>query len=369
MTEKYIAFTGGGTGGHIYPGLAIIEKLKVMAAADADIKIIWIGSNKPAERDAVESAGIDFFPIPSGKLRRSFSLKNFTDVFKVLAAYFSARKLLKKYKPCLLFSKGGYVSVPPCYAAASLGIPVFTHESDLSPGLATRLNSKKAEKILLSWEHGRKLLPKAMENKIVISGNPVRSAIKKGDPAKGRAWLGFDDSLPIILVLGGSQGAKQINELTAAILPDLAGRARIAHQYGADNNAITASNVSYCGFAFSKDGMADLYAAADIIVGRAGAGTLWEGAACAKPMIFIPLSGTGTRGDQVENAEYMERAGAAISLAGAKASKEQLLDSIQALLESPITRKNMGEKAASLAGSDAASTIAELILERLKKVG
>lgn len=359
MTEKCIAFTGGGTGGHIFPGLAIIEQLKTLT----DARIVWIGSSKPLERAAVESFGIEFFSIPSGKLRRSFSIKNAMDFFRVLSGFFAAKALLKKLKPLLLFSKGGYVSVPPCYAAASLGIPVFTHESDLSPGLATRLNAKKAQKVFLSWENSKRFFPESFENKILVSGNPIRESLKKGDAVAGRAWLGFDNSLPVILVLGGSQGAVQVNKLIEAVLPELKGKARIAHQYGDGNNAIAAQSEFYNGFSFVKNEIADLYAAADIIIGRSGAGTICEGAALAKPMIFIPLAGRGTRGDQVENAAFMEAANAAISLTGQNASKEGLLSALAELLDSATKRKAMGANAAGLVKADASFTIATVILE------
>ncbi len=149
--SNLIAFTGGGTGGHIYPGLAVVQALRLKGFQG---KIIWIGSKKELDRRIVEAEGLEYRGISGGKLRRSFSIENLSDVFKVVSGYYEARKLFSELKPVFLFSKGGYVSVPPCKAAASLGIPYFTHESDVSPGLATRLNAGKAEKILLSWSEG-----------------------------------------------------------------------------------------------------------------------------------------------------------------------------------------------------------------------
>ena len=271
MSRDCIAFTGGGTGGHVFPGLAVVERLRERW----DGRIVWIGSGKEVERTAVEAAGVEFFPVPSGKLRRSLSARNVSDVFRVLGGYFASRKLLSELKPSMLFSKGGYVSVPPCMAAKSLGIPVFTHESDLSPGLATRLNAKRAERILVSWEKTLEYLPDAQRAKAVAVGNPVRAAIGRGDPEKGRAWLGFGSDLPVILVLGGSQGARQVNELIAAVLPALDGKARVAHQTGAGHEPCRPGEGSYYGFPFVRGEMPGLQAAADIIVGRAGAGTLW----------------------------------------------------------------------------------------------
>lgn len=363
MTEPCIAFTGGGTGGHVYPGLAVAERLRAAWKG----RIVWIGSGKAVEREAVEAAGIEFFPVPSGKLRRSLSARNLPDAFRVLAGFLASRALLKRLRPVLLFSKGGYVSVPPCYAAASLGIPVLTHESDVSPGLATRLNAKRADAILVSWDRTVDLLAEPLRSRAVVVGNPVRAAIGSGDAARGRAWLGFKDDLPVVLVLGGSQGARQVNELVEAVLPSLAGKARVAHQTGPGHEPARPADGEYRGFAYVKDEIADLYAAADVIVGRAGAGTLWEGAAAGKPMVFIPLSGSGTRGDQVDNARYLAASGAAVCLEGDDATPEALLASLLPLLASPGDRAAMASAAARLARPDAAAKAAGLILERIGK--
>jgi len=363
MSGACIAFTGGGTGGHVYPGLAVIERLR----EHWEGRIVWIGSGKEVERSAVEAAGVEFFSIPSGKLRRSLSFRNLTDIFKIIAGYSAARKLLAELAPVLVFSKGGYVSVPPCMAAVSLGIPVFTHESDLTPGLATRLNAKRADRILVSWEKTLEYLPAGQRAKAVVTGNPVRAAIGRGDRAKGLAWLGFDTGLPVVLVLGGSQGARQVNELIAAILPGLNGLARVAHQTGPGHAPCRPADAGYKGFEFVRGEMADVLAAADIIVGRAGAGTLWEGAAAGKPMIFIPLAGSGSRGDQVDNAEMLAASGAAVCLTGTAATPEALLKALLPLTGSLEKRNKMASAAQKTARPDAASAIADLMLARIHK--
>ncbi|MBN2874470.1 MAG: undecaprenyldiphospho-muramoylpentapeptide beta-N-acetylglucosaminyltransferase [Spirochaetales bacterium] len=365
MSDTCIAFTGGGTGGHVYPGLAVIEKLRERWSGT----IIWIGSGKEVERSAVEAAGVEFYAIPSGKLRRSMSLRNVTDAFKVAAGYVAARRLLRAHKPVLLFSKGGYVSVPPCLAAASLGIPVFTHESDVSPGLATRINARRAERILVSWEATLGFLTDYQRARATVTGNPVRQAIANGNADAGRAWLGFSPALPLVLVLGGSQGARQINELVAAILPELAGKAVVAHQLGPGNTPCRPDDPGYRGFEYVREQMADLLAAADVIVGRAGAGTTVEGAASGTAMILVPLAGAGSRGDQVENAETLARAGAAICLTGADANPATLLGALLPLLSSREKRLAMAERARSVLRSDAASTITSLILDRINSTG
>ena len=248
-----------------------------------------------------------------------------------------------------------------------MGIPVFTHESDLTPGLATRLNAKRAEKILVSWERTLAYLPEAWRKKTTVVGNPVRADIGKGDRAKGLAWLGFGTGLPVVLVLGGSQGARQVNELISTILPKLAGLARIAHQTGPGHEPSRPADSGYKGFAFVHGQMPDLLAAADIIVGRAGAGTLWEGAAAGKPMIFIPLAGSGSRGDQVDNAEMLAEAGAAVCLTGSAATPEALLEALLPLICSPEKRQAMSSAAQKTARPDAATAIAGMILKHIQK--
>ncbi|OHD13010.1 MAG: hypothetical protein A2Z96_01225 [Spirochaetes bacterium GWB1_48_6] len=244
---------------------------------------------------------------------------------------------------------------------------MFTHESDLTPGLATRLNAKRADKILVSWEKTLGYLPEAQRAKAAVVGNPVRAAIGNGDPAKGLAWLGFTPGLPLVLVLGGSQGARQVNELIAAILPELNGKARVAHQTGPGHEPCRPADSGYKGFEFVREEMADVLAAADIVIGRAGAGTLWEGAASGKAMIFIPLAGSGNRGDQVDNAELLAAAGAAICLTGAAATPKTLIEAVLMLVGSAEKRAAMAMAAQRTARPDAAAAIAEMILAHIHR--
>ncbi len=365
---RVIAFTGGGSGGHIFPGLAVIERLREKGFGG---RIVWLGSLKDADRSAVEAAGVEYRAIPSGKLRRQLSAENLLDAFRVLAGYLASRRILAELKPRLLFSKGGYVSVPPCAAAASLGIPYFTHESDLSPGLATRLNASRAERIIVSYERTRQGLPPGLRARVSLAGNPIRRAIRKGSREAGRAWLGAEDGLPVLLFLGGSQGARQLNELVEAILPRLEGRAFVAHQAGpgaldaGGESAPSPSSGRYRRFGFISREMPDVLAAADIVVARSGAGTLWECGALAKAMILVPLTGSGTRGDQVENAELFSDAGAALSLSKGSANPERLLSEILSLLGDGPRASRMGAAAAQIAGIDAGDLVADLIMARI----
>ena len=328
-----IAFTGGGTGGHIYPGLAVIQALREKGYAG---RIAWIGSRKPLDRSIVEKEGIEYYAIPSGKLRRSLSLRNLADAFGVLAGFFAAKRLLAALRPVLLFSKGGYVSVPPCRAAASLGIPYYTHESDASPGLATRLNAGRAARILLSWPGTAAMLAPALLAKAEVVGNPVRPGLFKGDAERGRRIIGAPPGLPVVFFVGGSQGSRQVNEIVQAIRPSLEGRAFLVHQTGRElfDAGLNAEKPgSYIALPYIGEEMSDILAAATIVAGRAGAGTVWESAALGKPMVLIPLAGRGTRGDQVENAETAEKAGAAVCLSGENAAPEAVLKAISMYLE------------------------------------
>jgi UDP-N-acetylglucosamine--N-acetylmuramyl-(pentapeptide) pyrophosphoryl-undecaprenol N-acetylglucosamine transferase len=360
---KKIAFTGGGTGGHIYPGLAIISRLQDASPCS----VFWIGSHQGMDRSIVESAGTVFYGIPSGKLRRYISLRNFLDIFKILSGFFKARKILKKENPALLFSKGGFVSVPPCMAAASLGIPVFSHESDFSPGLATKLNLGVSKKIFTAYEETINMLPKKYRSKARAAGNPVRKEFFAADSAKGRTFVRIDNDLPIILVLGGSQGALEINELINASLDDLVKQFNVIHQTGAQYNAVPRDN--YFPYQYIKDEMPDVLAVADIIVGRSGAGTVWESSALGKPMVLIPLCGSGTRGDQVENARRFENAGAAVVLNNEDRNPAKLIEIISSIWNDKNRYAAMKLASESMGKKDAALCISECIASFLIEDG
>ncbi|HOX18676.1 MAG TPA: undecaprenyldiphospho-muramoylpentapeptide beta-N-acetylglucosaminyltransferase [Spirochaetales bacterium] len=364
-TGPCVVFTGGGTGGHVYPGLAVAARLRERW----DGRLVWIGSGKEVERRAVEAAGIEFLSVPSGKLRRELNFRNLADAFRVLAGYFASRRLLKRLRPALVFSKGGYVSVPPCAAAASLGIPVFTHESDATPGLATRLNARKAERIFVAYEATRERFPEALRARVEALGNPVRADLEAGDAARGRAFIGAAEGVPVILVLGGSQGARQVNALVEAALPELAKEAFVAHQCGeaAPPEAAAAEGPRYRRLPFIGAEYPDIVAAADLVVGRSGAGTLSECGRAGKPFVLVPLAGTGTRGDQVDNARIFEAAGAALVLVGEEATPEHLAAAALGILRDGAKARRMGEASRRVAGAggDAARAIADRILERI----
>ncbi|MDR0411410.1 MAG: undecaprenyldiphospho-muramoylpentapeptide beta-N-acetylglucosaminyltransferase [Treponema sp.] len=349
-----IAFAGGGTGGHIYPGLAVAAELK-----KKECSVFWIGSKKELDRRIVEGTGIQFFDIPSGKLRRYFSLQNFADVFRTIAGFFAARNILKKEKPALLFSKGGFVSVPPVIAAFSLKIPVFTHESDFSPGLATRINSFFSEKILVSYHETVSKFKVQMRKKVQVTGNPVRRIFRSTDAESGRRFLGVEG--PILLVLGGSQGAREINNIVMDNLEALTRFYTVVHQTGAmDAERTPPVSPRYKPLQYIGEEMPYILAAADMVLSRSGAGTVWECASAGKPMLLVPLRGSGTRGDQVENARFFEQAGAAIVQTDAKSIVQTALS----LGEDESKLRAMSHAASEVGALDGTEEITRMILFR-----
>jgi UDP-N-acetylglucosamine--N-acetylmuramyl-(pentapeptide) pyrophosphoryl-undecaprenol N-acetylglucosamine transferase len=358
-----IAFTGGGTGGHIYPGLAVAHELKTLLA-DRGFRLFWIGSSAGMDRSLVEEAGIEFFGVPSGKLRRYFSIRTIADFFKIIAGFFASRKILRKQKANILFSKGGFVSVPPCAAASSLRIPVFTHESDFSPGLATKLNARYAArtkgKIFTAYENTVKFFPLKLRKYALVTGNPVRSIFKPADALKGRQFLNAEKDARILLVLGGSQGAAEINELIRAALPSLIGIYTVAHQTGSAHEWNIPASDRYKPFPYIKEELPHVMAAAEIVMGRSGAG-IWEWAAMGKPMLLIPLR-SGTRGDQIENARFFQEAGAAQVL-GEDPTPQEMMLAVNSIANDAKKRDAMAQASARIGDKNSAKIIANVLVE------
>ncbi len=387
---KTVVFTGGGTGGHIYPGLAVVDELKEKINStkidgnSLDVKIVWIGSSKGMDKNLVEKSGsVDkFIGIPCGKLRRYFSFQNFIDLFKIAAGFICAFFQLAKLKPLVVFSKGGFVSVPSCYAAKLLKIPVFTHECDFSTGLATRLNLKVAEKLLVSYEETKTKLHASIQEKTIVTGNPVRPIFYNADKNKGLEFVfsskensstiieNSNLQKPILLVVGGSLGAKQINLLVWKNLEELCKNFIVIHQTGKKQDYfVDVSHPDYYPFEFIYSQMADVMACADVILSRSGANSLWEAVVQYKPMVLIPLSVAGSRGDQVENAKYFEKKGCAINLDSENLTDEVFLQTMTEVL-SEQKRKNMIESCKNLCGSEKpAIKIADIIFNKILEMG
>ncbi len=362
-----IVFAGGGTGGHIFPGLAIAE---ILEKEHPEIRCVWLGSSRGQDRVFVESAGLLFYGLPSGKLRRYFSFRNVLDIFKITAGFFVSLYRLHTIRPRLVFSKGGFVSVPPCFAARILNIPVITHECDFTPGLATRLNSRVAKKIFVSYEETTRFFSKKFQSRIEYTGNPVRSDFYTGDPEKGRLFTGFHDpAIPVVFVQGGSLGARQVNALICDIVNELCDRCYVVHQTGAGNRDVSKALEAavpggrYRSYEFIREEMPHVLASADLVVSRAGANSVWECATAGKPMILIPLDTGSSRGDQIDNARYFEIQDAAIVLGGGKATASNLLAVLRSLLDDPHRRVVMGTASKKLGERQSARIIANRIAE------
>jgi len=353
---KRIAITGGGTGGHVYPALAVYEELKKRGYSD----FYWIGSSRGMERNIIKNWDIPYYGIPSGKLRRYISLENIIDVFRIAAGFFRALRVLIKRPPDILFSKGGYVSVPPVIAAKILKIPVVSHESDADPGLATKINARFSDKIAVPYSSTKRCFPNTLHSKITVTGNPIRSDIQKGDAEYGRKLVGAPSGKRILLVMGGSQGARQINTLISEVRDSLTSYWFVVHQMGRrEFKPVQAQD--YFAAPYFSDEYAHLLRAADLVVSRSGAGALWECAAAGKPMVLIPLLGSATRGDQAKNADIFEKAGAAIVLSGSACTPEAFIKTIHTLWEDTKKLQTMAEASACFKAEKAAAALAKLI--------
>jgi len=351
------AFTGGGTAGHVFPVFPVIDRIR-----RAGFEVIWIGSSRGLEKTLVEGADIRYFGVPSGKLRRYFSFRNFTDLFAILAGFFASLRILRREKPLALISKGGFVSVPPMAAARLLNIPILNHESDVDPGLAARLNFKLGARALVSYEKTLGYLSGKSLQGAVVTGNPIRDEIFAGNPKEGRRLAGLKptDKRPLILVLGGSQGALEVNNLVTGCLDALLSVAAVVHQTGPGNPSVPDTD-GYMSRPFFTTELPHFLAAADLAVTRSGAGSVWELAATGTPAIFIPLR-DATRGDQLLNASVSEETGMSVTLR--KGSDSPALEKIiEDLIFDKRKRQSMAEAAGAYPAREAADRITEVLME------
>lgn len=302
---KRIVFTGGGTAGHVTPNIALIPKLKSLG-----YDIHYIGSYEGIERKLIEDYRIPYYGISTGKLRRYFDLKNFSDPFRVIKGFMEAKQVLKTLKPDIVFSKGGFVSVPVVRAASSLKIPCIIHESDMTPGLANSLCIPVAQKVCCNFPETLQKLP---EEKAVLTGSPIRTELTKGNKEKGLSMCGFHGGKPVIMVIGGSLGAAGINTLVREALPKLLEDFQIVHICGKEKiDNLLLSTEGYKQFEYVKEDLKDLFAMADIVISRAGANAICELLALRKPSLLIPLPARASRGDQILNAKSFEAQGFAM---------------------------------------------------------
>lgn len=300
--SKKIVLTGGGTAGHVSPNLALLPYLQ-----KEGYEIRYIGSENGIEKDLLADYPVKYFGIPTGKLRRYFSLKNFSDPFRVLKGYNAAKAYLRRFKPDVVFSKGGYVSVPVVRAAGSLHIPCVIHESDMTPGLANKLCFGAASKICCNFPETVAQLP---PEKAVLTGTPIRDELFTGDKEKGYAFCGFTPDKPVMMIMGGSQGAASVNEAVRNHLDELLQDFQIVHLCGKGKFDESKKDIpGYKQFEYVKEELKDVFAITDIVISRAGANAICEILALKKPNILVPLPTTSSRGDQLLNARSFESQG------------------------------------------------------------
>ena len=329
---KRIILTGGGTAGHVTPNIALLPRLR-----ELQYDIHYVGSYNGMEKNLISTQNIPYHGIASGKLRRYFSLQNFTDPFRVLKGFGEANKLMKELRPDVIFSKGGFVSVPVVIAAKRNKIPVIIHESDMTPGLANKLSFSSASKVCCNFPETLELLP---EGKAILTGSPIRQELLTGDKDRAREFCGFTSDKPVILVVGGSLGALAVNNAVRRLLPELLKDFQIIHLCGQGKLDESLNGIEgYAQFEYIQSELKDLFALTDIVISRAGANAICELLALRKPNLLIPLSAAASRGDQILNAASFEKQGYSYVLQEEEMTGESLLKAVQYVYDERETYK------------------------------
>lgn len=353
---KHIVLTGGGTAGHVTPNIAMIPALQ-----EKGFKISYIGSYDGIEKKLITEMGIPYYGISSGKLRRYFDPKNFTDPFKVMKGFFEAKKLMKTLKPDIVFSKGGFVTVPVVTAAKLSKIPAIIHESDMSPGLANKLCIPSAVKICCNFPEAIKNLP---ADKAILTGTPIRQELLSGSKENALEFTGLTPDKPVIMIIGGSLGSVAVNNAVRDILPELLPDFQVIHLCGKGKTDESLKGVKgYLQYEYIKDELADLFALSDLVISRAGANAICEISALKKPNLLIPLPADASRGDQILNAQSFERLGYSMVLDEKQLTNKILLDGIRELYEN---RQNYIDAMSQSSQSDAIGQIVSLICSYVK---
>ena len=354
---KRIVFTGGGTAGHVTPNIALFPKLRELG-----YDIHYIGSYEGIEKKLIEDYKIPYYGISTGKLRRYFDPKNFSDPFRVIKGFAEAKKILKTLKPDVVFSKGGFVSVPVVRAAASLKIPCIIHESDMTPGLANKLCIPVASKICCNFPETLTGLP---AEKAVLTGSPIREELSKGNKVHAMDLCGFTSGKPVILVIGGSLGAAGVNSLVRDALPQLLEDFQIVHICGKDKiDNLLLNKQGYKQFEYVKEDLKDLFALADIVISRAGANAICELLALRKPSLLIPLPASSSRGDQILNAKSFESQGFSMVADEDDLTPYTLVEKVHELY---FTRQSFIDAMQNSSQRNSIATIIELIENEVKK--
>ncbi len=341
---KKIILTGGGTAGHVTPNIALLPGLR-----DAGFEIRYIGSYEGMEKKLIEAEGVSYAGIATGKFRRYFDWKNFTDPFRVMKGYFEAKKLIKEFQPDVVFSKGGFVSVPVVVAAGKMKIPVIIHESDMTPGLANKISFPYAAKVCCNFPETAEKLP---AEKAVLTGSPIRKELLAGERLAGLRFTGLSANRPVLLVMGGSSGSRAVNQALRSALPELIQEFQVIHLCGKGNYDASISMEGYCQYEYISEELKDLLAAADIVLSRAGANAICELLALRKPNILVPLPAAVSRGDQILNAASFEKQGFSYVLEEEKITDEVLVSAIRSVYEDRKTYITKMEQSSQNNGVD-----------------
>ncbi len=380
-TRLRLLIAGGGTGGHVLPAVAVLDELR---KRNIEVDALWVGGRKGVERGIAESRGVPFVTIQTGKIRRYLAIETVTDIFRIPIGTIQGWSQVRTFNPDVIYSTGGAVSVPTVMGHAigskvRLGKrrPILTHEQTAQIGIANRTASKFAATFCVGFEETA-IAARQRHDRVVVTGNPIRESLLGGDATRGRAWAGFDEMLPVVYVTGGALGASPLNQRVEAILDALLQHAQVVHQVGpatanADLARLTARRDAlpealkgrYKVTDFVRDELPDVYAMTDLVVARAGAGTVSELGYMGLPSVLIPLPGTW--GDeQRKNARILSGVDASVVIEQSEASPERLQAEVLTVLGDPSRRESMGKAAKSTSRPDAA---ARLVDELLKLAG
>lgn len=354
---KKIVLTGGGTAGHVTPNIALLPALQA-----AGYEIAYVGSYEGIEKKLIADFNIPYTGISTGKFRRYLDPKNFSDPFRVMKGFVEARNYLKNYQPDVVFSKGGFVSVPVVRAAASLHIPCIIHESDMTPGLANKLCIPVAEKVCCNFPETMKNIP---ADKAVLTGSPIRAELAQGSRLAGLNMCGFTANKPVIMVIGGSLGAANVNKAVRDALPKLLEDFQVVHLCGKDKiDNLLLNTPGYKQFEYIKAELKDIFAMADVVISRAGANAICELLALHKPNILIPLSAAASRGDQILNATSFRSSGYSYVLEEEAVTNTALLEAIDHVFSHKERYVEAMEKSN---GTNSIAAIVSLIDDAAKK--
>ena len=324
MKNLKIIMTGGGSAGHVTPNLALIPKL-----VELGYEVQYIGTKDGIERKLIEEQNIKYHAISGGKLRRYFDIKNFSDPFKVIKGVFEAQSIIRKEKPNVVFSKGGFVAVPVVIGAFLNRVPVIAHESDITPGLANRLSVPYCSKVCVTFPESLQHIKKG---KGVLTGTPIRRELFEGSKVQGLRLCGFSGNKPVVMIMGGSLGSAALNEAVRKAMERLLDSYNIIHLCGKGNVAGSLfGRRGYVQFEYVSEELPHLLNAADYVVSRAGANAIFEFLALKKPNLLIPLSKKSSRGDQILNAASFEKSGYSLVLQEEELTPEALAEKLEQL--------------------------------------